>query len=119
MFKGDHFPTSVSGSGYLFPISMSHCLYKSSQKIPLVALEDVYITGLLAHYCKFTHKNSVHFHYMGPPDDYCLLDPAKVVVIHRVNIEKMHKRIHGIKEMNEDRVFTELCSDFLTVLKRR
>ena len=76
----------------MFPISIADCLVKSSAKVPLLVLEDVYVTGLLPKYCQITLKNSEHFQYMGI-DDYnsVLVHQMHDIVIHRVNMEKMNE----------------------------
>ena len=45
MYKGDYFPEAVSGSGYVFPLRKVSCLFQASFKVPLITLEDIYVTG--------------------------------------------------------------------------
>ena len=45
MYQGEYFPLAVSGSGYVFPFRKASCLFQSAFKIPLITLEDVYVTG--------------------------------------------------------------------------
>ena len=100
MYKSDHFPLAISGSGYLFATSIASCLYKMSLKTPILVLEDIYVTGLLAKKCQVTLKSSLGFLYMGI-QDYCDVKPDKDVVIHRIDIEKMHDRVRGVSVMNQ------------------
>ena len=95
MYKAEHFPMAVSGSGYLFPISSAPCLFKVTNRVSFIVLEDVYVTGFLGKLCQMTIKSSTHFKYMGI-QNYCDVDPYKDIVIHRVDMELMHKRIMGI-----------------------
>ena len=103
MYKPDHFPKSLSGSGYAWQLSMSSCLYKASLEMPFIMLEDVYVTGFLAKKCHMSLKNSIRFKYMGIPEDrFCLVDPLKDVVIHRVDLAKMHQRMLYNKVFSSD-----------------
>ena len=77
-----------------------------------IVLEDVYVTGFLAKHCQMTVKNSVHFQYMGM-ENYCKVDPYKDVVIHRVDIEIMHKRIMGIPVEKSNQVKERICLEHL------
>ena len=84
-------------------------------KTPLVVLEDIYVTGLLAKKCNIAQTNSIHFLYMGI-ENYCKVDIKKDAVIHRVDIEKMHKRIIGEKVLNEIQGLEDrLCLDFVSL----
>ena len=112
MYGAEHFPMAVSGSGYLFPISTAPCLFKMTERVSLIVLEDVYVTGFLAKHCQMTVKNSVHFQYMGM-ENYCKVDPYKDVVIHRVDIEIMHKRIMGIPVEKSNQVKERICLEHL------
>lgn len=93
MYKGKHFPASVSGSGYLIAISSASCMYKTALKTPFLVLEDVFITGLCSRPCGLQLKHSKAFLYMGVKY-YCHVDPAVDVVIHRVDLDKMHIRMY-------------------------
>lgn len=77
-------------------------------KEPLIVLEDVYITGLLAQRCKMARNGSLKFKYMGIKN-YCRVDYENDVVFHRVNITKMHKRIFGLPTESG----LPLCNDHL------
>ena len=113
MYRAEHFPMAVSGSGYLFPISTAQCLFKNSNRVSLIVLEDVYVTGFLAKKCQMTVKNSQSFKYMGIKD-YCDVNPYKDVVIHRVDIEKMHERIMGVPVLKDGNPFKEpMCLEHL------
>ena len=56
-----HFPHFLSGSGYLIPRLSSDCLLEQSKSIPLVFLEDAYITGLCGFACGLRRLNNVGF----------------------------------------------------------
>ena len=113
MYRAEHFPMAVSGSGYLFPISTAQCLFKNSNRVSLIVLEDVYVTGFLAKKCQMTVKNSQNFKYMGIKD-YCDVNPYKDVVIHRVDIKKMHERIMGVPVLKNGNDFKEpMCLEHL------
>ncbi len=78
---------------------------------PIITLEDVYVTGLLAKKCHMNHIRSLHFKHMGI-EDLCRIDPFKDVIIHKVDISKMHQRITGqnVHESNTE-LLKPLCND--------
>ena len=92
MYPAEHFPMSVSGTGYLFPISIAECLVKNSANVPFLVLEDVYVTGLLSKYCQVVLKNSENFLYMGIGDMDAYVTNPYDVMIHRVNMDEMHDK---------------------------
>lgn len=46
MYAKETYPNYLSGFGYLMSIDVAIKLYKVSMEIPLLYLEDVYLTGL-------------------------------------------------------------------------
>lgn len=47
MYDKETFPNYLSGSGYVFTIDTAIKLYNASLEMPLLHLEDVYLTGEL------------------------------------------------------------------------
>jgi len=47
MFEGKVYPMYLSGTGYLMAGSVASLLYEASRFVPILHLEDAYITGLL------------------------------------------------------------------------
>lgn len=62
MYSKKFFPKFLSGSGYLVTHKASKCLFEMSKTIPIVHLEDVYITGLCAESCNLRRKHNRGFH---------------------------------------------------------
>ena len=90
MYPSEHFPMSISGTGYMFPVSIAECLIKSATKVPFLILEDVYVTGLLTKFCDVSLKNSPQFEYMGIGDDRGSAEKLlKLVLTHRANMTEM------------------------------
>ena len=90
MYPSEHFPMSISGTGYMFPVSIAECLIKSATKVPFLILEDVYVTGLLSKLCDVSLKNSQQFEYMGIGDDRSSAEKLlKLVLTHRANMTEM------------------------------
>ena len=90
MYPSEHFPMSISGTGYMFPVSIAECLIKSATKVPFLILEDVYVTGLLSKLCDVSLKNSAQFEYMGIGDDRGSAEKLlKLVLTHRANMTEM------------------------------
>ena len=42
---------------YIFPTWMADCLMKAALETPLIYMEDVFVTGILAEQCKFERQN--------------------------------------------------------------
>ena len=61
MYKHGYFPKFVSGSGYLVSKKAAKCLLNISKSIPIIHLEDVYITGICAHFCKIPREHHKGF----------------------------------------------------------
>lgn len=45
MYEKSMYPKYLSGGGYVFSMDTAERLYNSSLEIPLLHLEDVYLTG--------------------------------------------------------------------------
>jgi len=61
MYNKKFFPQFLSGSGYLLTRQASECLLQKSKTIPIVHLEDVYITGLCAASCHLRREHNKGF----------------------------------------------------------
>ena len=51
MYPGKLFPSYTMGSFYIIPSNHLPCLVSSLAMVPLVSVEDVYVTGLLRREC--------------------------------------------------------------------
>lgn len=45
MYDGEFYPNYLGGSGYVFTMDTAKKLYDASRNVPLIHLEDVYLTG--------------------------------------------------------------------------
>ncbi len=71
MYKWAHFPTFLSGSGYLIGgQETASCLIEASRDVDLVHLEDVFTTGLCAERCNLTRFNDPGFDYRQKPPNF-------------------------------------------------
>jgi len=61
MYNKRFFPQFLSGSGYLVSQTAAACLLLKSKTIPIVHLEDVYITGLCASSCHLRREHDKGF----------------------------------------------------------
>jgi len=61
MYNKRFFPQFLSGSGYLVTQTAAECLLLKSMTIPIVHLEDVYITGLCASSCHLRREHDKGF----------------------------------------------------------
>jgi hypothetical protein len=61
MYNKRFFPQFLSGSGYLVTQTGAECLLLKSKTIPIVHLEDVYITGLCASSCHLRREHDKGF----------------------------------------------------------
>jgi beta-1,3-galactosyltransferase 1 len=61
MYTKKFFPQFLSGSGYLVTRQASECLLEKSKTVPIVHLEDVYITGLCAASCHLRREHNKGF----------------------------------------------------------
>lgn len=86
MFKEDFYPDYVAGVGYLFPAWMATCLYQQALTTPLLYLEDVFLTGIVAQKCGYSVGNQEGFfsHRINP----CTRLEQSIFVIHYVTPRK-------------------------------
>nr|ACO10697.1 Beta-1,3-galactosyltransferase 1 [Caligus rogercresseyi] len=61
MFEEDKFPPYIEGSGYLIPGDKIGPLFTHSLQVPIVHLEDVFITGILAQRAGIARENIESF----------------------------------------------------------
>ena len=54
MYPGTLFPSYTMGSFYIIPTSHLACMVSSMAMVPLLSVEDVYVTGLLRRECGYS-----------------------------------------------------------------
>ena len=98
-FSNTMYPPYCSGCAYLLSQDILPALLTASKTSPMLPIEDVYVTGVLAHAIGEQCKHSTHFPYwyLGPSAKHiCLLLRNSVFGLHNVPYEKMyaiHKQV--------------------------
>nr|ACO14609.1 Beta-1,3-galactosyltransferase 1 [Caligus clemensi] len=99
VYKEDIFPNAASGSGYLFDVEAGMCLYRKSLEVPLINLEDIFLTGLLRHKCGIHLRNNSKFHFLGL--NVCQIRKTDIL-IHRVkkpaHMYLIHEILNGVSK---------------------
>lgn len=67
MFNGKEYPDYVSGTGYVISGALIRTLFDNAMHVPLFHLEDVFITGMVAHRSNVTPENFHLFSYLKQP----------------------------------------------------
>lgn len=70
MFNEDHYPPYALGLGYIIRQDITEKLLNASVHIPLLHLEDVYVTGILSKECSIQPTYSNLF-TIQPINDTC------------------------------------------------
>ena len=74
----------IFSSRYIFPTSMAKCLLQKSLETPLVHIEDIYLTGILAEKCGFEKGHIPGIFKI--PEDPCNY-PKETFIAHAVKPE--------------------------------
>ena len=59
-----HFPSYVSGAAYILDIPIARKLLKGSSCVPVIHLDDTYVTGFLAQIMDIDHHNPGGFTFL-------------------------------------------------------
>lgn len=91
-FPFDRFPLYLSGCGYGMSVDAAKRLVKTSEYVPQIPLEDVYITGILPRIANVSVVTSHAFPtWMSQtPSDACLVLKGRMVALHGVKIKRMY-----------------------------
>ena len=98
-FPHKTYPPYCSGCGYVLSQDILPSLLTAANKVAMLPIEDVYITGLLANVTGIQCQSSHLFPqwYMGPsPKHICLLLSRRIFGLHNMPYEKMyfiHKKL--------------------------
>ncbi|TRY77994.1 hypothetical protein TCAL_11892, partial [Tigriopus californicus] len=85
MYPEDLYPTYLSGSGYIIPSSEITCLYEAALETPLVYLEDVFVTGILAETCGIRRQHNEFF--LPNKRSPCLLNDSNFILAHGIKLK--------------------------------
>ena len=81
MFNGNEYPDYVSGTGYVMSGAIIPTLFKNALQVPLFHLEDIFVTGMVAHRSKIVPENYHLFSYLKQPlNNPCLY--SKIITSH-------------------------------------
>ncbi len=84
-YNRDHYPSFLSGTGYIMPRWTLKCLYEEALRLPYFFIEDVFMAGFVADRCNIRKK-----HYPGfvPGRKEALeINPAEDILIHYMDHE--------------------------------
>jgi len=89
---------------YIFQARSADCLYREALRTPLIHLEDVYLTGILARSCGISRKLDQRFH----PNEWfqCRINATNFVLVHYkrgARKERLFARLAGLSN-TKDRV---------------
>lgn len=91
IFPGRTYPNYLSGSGYVMSQEVVQALYEASQKVSLIPLEDVYITGQCAVYSGIRPSGHPGFSLGKRPMSTCSLGNPQVITTHRLNPKELRE----------------------------
>lgn len=98
MFFEKTYPNYLSGTGYVMSVDVADKIYKSALSMPLLHLEDVYVTGLCAKNAKIRPINHPGFSYVARKFDICVLKNS--ITNHKVNTSMMYAIWNKLKNTN-------------------
>ncbi|KAJ1519552.1 hypothetical protein ONE63_004831 [Megalurothrips usitatus] len=91
IYAGRTYPNYLSGSGYVMSQAVVQALYEASQKVSLIPLEDVYITGQCAVYAGIRPVGHPGFSLGKRPMSTCALGGPQVITTHRLNPRELQE----------------------------
>ncbi|KAI0210723.1 Beta-1,3-galactosyltransferase 1 [Lamellibrachia satsuma] len=93
LYPSKTYPRYCSGCAYLLTLSMAARLFNASHRVPLLPIEDVYITGLLANAVGTACVDNAAFpnYFTGPfVDDICEYYRDVLFAVHNVYYSQMY-----------------------------
>lgn len=70
LFPNEFYPTYVSGACYVMRLTVANTLFRKSWHVPLIPIEDAYVTGLVRQQTKIEPTESFYF-YIWPLNNIC------------------------------------------------
>jgi beta-1,3-galactosyltransferase 1 len=89
MYNGRHYPSILSGSGYVMSRHAASCLYEEALKLPFFHLEDVLVTGFAAEACGIERRHHEGFRHL----------PVKLKKIKATDIMLHYRDLKGKMEL--------------------
>ncbi|XP_011497062.1 PREDICTED: beta-1,3-galactosyltransferase 1-like isoform X2 [Ceratosolen solmsi marchali] len=109
MYSDRTYPSYLSGTGYVMSSDVALRLYKAALSIPVLHLEDVYITGLCAKEAGLKPVNHHGFSYIPRNLDICSL--RETITAHKVNASNMYTVWNKLKN------FSTNCKNYIKTAK--
>lgn len=107
MFNGKEYPDYVSGTGYIISGPLVPSLFESALRVPLFHLEDVFVTGMVAHRANVVPENFHLFSFVKHPlNNTCLY--RKIITSHGLNPEELVKVWSHVRNSSVDCTTTQL-----------
>ena len=88
MYSEKTYPNYLSGTAYVMSLDVALKLYKVALRIPILHLEDVYITGVCAKQAKLRPINHPGFSYVPRKAEVCILKSA--ITAHKISPLNMY-----------------------------
>ncbi|XP_014219981.1 beta-1,3-galactosyltransferase 1 isoform X2 [Copidosoma floridanum] len=88
MYSERTYPNYLSGTGYVMSLDVARRIYKAALAVPLLHLEDVYITGICAKKIGLRPANQHGFSYIPRKLETCAL--REVITAHKINASTMN-----------------------------
>lgn len=103
MYNKRFFPQFLSGSGYLVTKSAATCLLQKSKIIPIVHLEDVYITGLCASSCHLRREHDKGFKARPMDKIEAYQIQMSDIVLHYTTgqMDRFHSQVKKLKQLDQ------------------
>lgn len=96
MFNNTYFPNFLSGTGYLMSLDVTKKLYNAALTIPLIHLEDVYITGMCAKNAGIVPETVFEFSTGYFEDESCEL--KNLITIHYFTPDRMRQTFQTLNK---------------------
>ncbi|CAH0551549.1 unnamed protein product [Brassicogethes aeneus] len=106
LYNKGMYPDYVSGTAYVFSVDVAEKLLNASFSIPIVHLEDIYLTGICAKKANVKLEGNYMFVYRQPKLDFCLMRMG--ISFHEFN----YSTIHYIYEELKDPNLPEKCAKY-------
>ncbi|XP_031639478.1 beta-1,3-galactosyltransferase 1-like [Contarinia nasturtii] len=97
MYDKTNYPNYLSGTAYVFTMDASEKLYNASMVMPILHLEDVYLTGICAENATITPQDHPLFNYL-PYSHLC--EVRGMITVHEIKSIAMRKAYNFVMKSN-------------------
>ncbi|CAI9740867.1 lactosylceramide 1,3-N-acetyl-beta-D-glucosaminyltransferase-like isoform X3 [Octopus vulgaris] len=98
VYPSNSYPVYAQGAAYLLSGDLIQQLVKESFRVPLIWIEDIFITGILA---QNLNVNYIHSKKFGSPEDSC--ENGEYIAISRLHTVEAMKRAYMAIEIPNER----------------